>query len=48
MDPYTPAYLAGHNDFAMTKRYLHPQAQTVHEATERARRSTQVKPTHAD
>lgn len=25
MDPYTLAYLAGHGDFATTKRYVHPQ-----------------------
>ena len=37
MDPYTLAYLAGHSDFAMTKRYVHPQAETVRVAMERAR-----------
>jgi len=37
MDPYTLAYLAGHSDFATTKRYVHPQAQTVRDAMERAR-----------
>lgn len=29
MDPYTLAYLAGHSDFGMTRRYVHPQAETV-------------------
>jgi len=28
-DPYTLGYLAGHSDFSTTKRYMHPQAQTV-------------------
>jgi integrase len=37
MDPYTLGYLAGHSDFATTKRYVHPQAHTVKEAIERAR-----------
>jgi integrase len=37
MDPYTLAYLAGHSDMATTKRYVHPQVQTVREAIERAR-----------
>ena len=37
MDPYTLAYLAGHRDFATTKRYVHPQAHTIMEAIERAR-----------
>jgi integrase len=36
MDPYTLAYLAGHSDFATTKRYVHPQPDTVREAMERA------------
>lgn len=38
MDPYTLAYLAGHSDFATTRRYVHPQAETVRAAMERARR----------
>ncbi len=29
MDPYTLAYLAGHSDFSTTKRYVHPQTETV-------------------
>ena len=37
MDAYTLAYLAGHADFATTKRYIHPQEDTVREAMERAR-----------
>ena len=37
MDPYTLGYLAGHSDFVTTKRYIHPQAQTVLAAMERAR-----------
>ena len=37
MDPYTLAYLAGHSDFSTTRRYVHPQVQTVKEAIERAR-----------
>jgi integrase len=36
MDPYTLAYLAGHSDFSTTKRYVHPQAETVRAAMERA------------
>ena len=39
MDPYTLGYLAGHSDFATTKRYVHPQAHTVLEAIERARQA---------
>ena len=37
MDPYTLAYLAGHSDFATTRRYVHPQQATVRAAMERAR-----------
>ena len=37
MDPYTPAYLAGHSGFAMTKRYVHPRKETIREAMEKAR-----------
>ena len=36
MDPYTLAYVAGHSDFGMTRRYVHPQADTVRAAMERA------------
>lgn len=31
MDPCTLAYLAGHSDFATTKRYMRPQAESVRE-----------------
>jgi integrase len=37
MDPYTLAYLAGHSDFSTTKRYVHPQVETVLAAMERVR-----------
>ncbi len=37
MDPYTLAYLAGHSDFSMTRRYVHPQAETVRVSMQRAR-----------
>jgi integrase len=37
MDPYTLAYLAGHSDMATTKRYVHPQLDSVRKAIERAR-----------
>ncbi len=37
MDPWTLAYLAGHRDMAITKRYIHPQDEQVREAMERAR-----------
>ncbi len=37
MDPYTLAYLAGRSDFSTTKRYVHPQTETVLAAFERAR-----------
>jgi hypothetical protein len=30
-------YLAGHSDFSTTRRYVHPQVQTVKEAIERSR-----------
>lgn len=36
MDPWTLAYLAGHRDMNITKRYVHPQEQTVREAMVRA------------
>lgn len=32
MDPYTLAYLAGHSDFGTTRRYVHPQEETVRAA----------------
>jgi integrase len=37
MDPFTLAYLAGHSDFSTTRRYVHPQAETVRAAMERGR-----------
>jgi len=37
MDPWTLAYLAGQRDMAITKRYIHPQADTIREAMEKAR-----------
>jgi len=37
-DPYTLAYLAGHSDFATTRRYIHPNPNTAREALERARK----------
>jgi integrase len=36
MDPWTLAYLAGHKDMNITKRYVHPQEKTVREAMARA------------
>jgi hypothetical protein len=37
MDPWTLAYLAGHRDMNITKRYLHSQEKTILEAMEKAR-----------
>jgi integrase len=37
MDPWTLAYLAGHRDMSITKRYIHPQEQNTRAAIERAR-----------
>jgi hypothetical protein len=37
MDPGTLAYLAGHRDMNITKRYVHPQEQTIRAAMDRAR-----------
>lgn len=37
MDPWTLAYLAGHRDMNITKRYVHPQEQTICDAMEKAR-----------
>jgi integrase len=36
MDPFTLAYLAGHSDISITKRYVHPEDGTVRAAMERA------------
>jgi integrase len=37
MDPWTLAHLAGHRDMAITKRYIHPQADMIRAAMDRAR-----------
>jgi integrase len=37
MDPWTLAHLAGHRDMAITKRYVHPQADMIRAAMDRAR-----------
>ena len=37
MDLWTLAYLAGHRDMNITKRYVHPQEKTSLEAMEKAR-----------
>jgi len=37
MDPWTLAYLAGHRDMSITKRYIHPQEQNTGAAIEKAR-----------
>jgi len=37
MDPWTLAYLAGHRDMSITKRYVHPQDYSTRAAMERAR-----------
>jgi len=37
MDPWTLAYLAGHSNMNTTKRYVHPQVQTILDAMEKAR-----------
>ena len=37
MDPWALAYLAGHRDMSITKRYVHPQQRTLKEAIEKAR-----------
>ncbi len=34
--PFTLAYLAGHSDISITKRYVHPEDETVSAAMERA------------
>ena len=35
MDPWALAYLAGHRDMNITKRYIHPQEQTIRAAMDR-------------
>ena len=37
MDPWTLAYLADHRNMNITKRYIHPQEQTIQQAMEKAR-----------
>jgi integrase len=37
MDPWALAYLAGHRDMSITKRYIHPQQGTLKDAIEKAR-----------
>ncbi|MGA2714168.1 MAG: tyrosine-type recombinase/integrase [Bryobacteraceae bacterium] len=37
MDPWTLAYLAGHRDMSITKRYVHPQEYNTRAAMEKAR-----------
>ena len=37
MDPWTLAYLAGHRDMNVTKRYIHPQEHTILTAMEKVR-----------
>jgi hypothetical protein len=37
MDPWTLAYLAGHRDMSITKRYVHPQEHSTRAAIEKAR-----------
>jgi hypothetical protein len=44
MDPWTLAYLAGHRDMSITKRYVHQQQQTVRTAIERASRHNSSTP----
>jgi integrase len=48
MDPYTLAYLAGHSHFATTKRYVHPEQETVLAAMDRVaqRRIERAKTRH--
>jgi integrase len=36
MDPWTLARFAGHRDMNITKRYIHPQEQTIRAAMDRA------------
>ena len=36
MDPWALAYLAGHRDMSITKRYVHPQEGTLRDAIDQA------------
>ena len=40
MDPWTLAYLAGHRDMNITRRYVHPQEQTIRAAMNRVQKET--------
>jgi integrase len=42
MDPWTLAYLAGHRDMSITKRYVHPQEFSTRAAMEKARAALNV------
>lgn len=46
LDPWVLGYLAGHSDMATTKRYVHPQPETVRLAMERARASSAASHPH--
>lgn len=49
IDPYTLAYLAGHSDFATTKRYVHPRLEVVRAQLKKAREvQTPHKIRHSD
>jgi len=37
MDPWALAYVAGHRDMSITKRYIHPQQNTLRDSIEKAR-----------
>jgi hypothetical protein len=43
MDPWTLAYLAGHRDMNITKRYIHPQEHTIRDAMKRAKSGHNLK-----
>jgi integrase len=47
MDAYTLAYLAGHSDMSVTKRYIHPEDETVKEAFRRAGKLSELPGTRA-
>jgi integrase len=42
MDPWTLAYLAGHSDMNITRRYVHPTASTIAAALDRARGTSEA------
>jgi hypothetical protein len=46
MDPWTLAKLAGHRDMAITKRYIHPEEETIRAAMERVRNAQEVQEGH--